>query len=468
MKKTLLYSTAILMIGALASCEDSNTLGIAQVNPQEPEMSVDGIQMILTPPAGNAVTLENAGVINLLTYSADNTVPENAEVSFEVEISGTDDFSNSVTLEMTKNGNDFGVPAQAWDEAFRKLLGKAPSAKDNYLRFSGYVTIGQQTNRLNGEGYKEFLEINVTPVDLHINVEEAYYLVGDINSWNLAEPVKFDHSDLSQYDDPVFTLAVDIPGDFETKGWWFKVVPESAFQAQNWDMLYGPEVDGDTSLSGVLFEGGGAGCLKVAGQYLFTINMLDCTYEVSQAIPMLYTPGGGNGWGFGSGWLNTWDFTNYFGFSHLNGDFKITDRPAWGGIEWGTGGEEGKIAKGAGNIPGPENGLYWMDVNIASETYTLTKVNTIGVIGGFEGNSWGSDVVSLTPSADLLIWSGDVNFTTGTEWKFRVNEDWAINLGGSPEELTKDGGNMKATEDGTFTVTLDLTVVPYTCTIVKK
>lgn len=461
------------MIGVLASCEDTNTLGIAQVNPQETEMSANGVTINMTPPAGNAVSLENAGTINLLSYSVDNTVPADAQVAFEVEISGNEDFSNSVTLQMVQDGNNFGVPAQAWDEAFRKLLGKAPFAKDNYLRFAGYVNIGQQTSRLNGEGYVGQQTINVTPVDLHINVEEAYYLVGDINGWDLPNSIKFDHSDLSPFDDPVFTLAVDIPADFETKGWWFKIVPESArLDNPDWKGLYGPEKDGDTSLSGVLFEDGNAGCLKISGQYLFTINMLDCTYTVSQAIPMLYTPGTGNGWGFGSGMLDTWDFSNYFGFAHLNGEFKITDRPAWGGIEWSYGGEEGKIAKGApGNIPGPENGLYWMNVNIANDTYSLLKINTIGVIGSFAGNNWASDYVELTPSEDFLVWTADVEFTdANTEWKFRTNGDWGDNpnLGVGENGLSLNGGNMPAPGVGTYTVTLDLSTVPYQYTAEKK
>jgi hypothetical protein len=87
------------------------------------------------------------------------------------------------------------------------------------------------------------------------------------------------------------------------------------------------------------------------------------------------------------------------------------------------------------------------------------------VIGGF--NSWGAQE-NLTPSADYLTWTGTVTIGAGDEWKFRANDNWDINLGGSLDNLTPGGDNIKTTEAGTYKITLDLSSLPYKATVVKQ
>ncbi|MDE5847333.1 MAG: hypothetical protein K2H71_08280 [Muribaculaceae bacterium] len=475
MKKSLIYFSALLAFG-LASCDDTSDLGVMQTNPQETVMVKDGVTVnLVSPVSGNALSLEeNTGIIPVISYSVDETLPENATMEFVMELAKDESYAGAIEIPMEKiegADNTYGVDSKYWDDAFRHLLGKAPSAKDNSIRVAAYICIGSQRSRVGGlDSWFAEKTLSVTPVDLHMNIESAYYFIGTLNNWEMSTAIKFSHSDLSQYDDPVFTLALDIPADLDKGECWWKIVPESAYQAQSWDGLFGPEDNGDSELIGLMIENGQAGCLKVAGQYLFTINMLESSYTVTQAIPMLYTPGGGNGWTFDSGMLDTWDYTNYFGFTHMNGGFKITDRPAWGGMEWGAGDEDGTLKLGGGDIQGPTNGLYWMNVNIGSLTYELLPVETIGMVGGFAGNEWASDYAVLTPSEDLLVWTADVDFTdANTTWKFRVNGDWAVNFGaGEDGVLSFDGANLSAPGVGTYTITLDLRTVPYSFTAVKK
>ena len=87
------------------------------------------------------------------------------------------------------------------------------------------------------------------------------------------------------------------------------------------------------------------------------------------------------------------------------------------------------------------------------------------MIGGFNG--WGESTV-MTPSDDFLTWTGEVTLSAGDEFKFRANDAWDVNLGGSLTNLVQGGDNLKATEAGTFIVTLDLSVNPYSATMVKK
>ena len=90
----------------------------------------------------------------------------------------------------------------------------------------------------------------------------------------------------------------------------------------------------------------------------------------------------------------------------------------------------------------------------------------MGVIGGF--NEW-SQSVALTPDATFTTWTGTVSMKAGDEWKFRMNNEWTISLGGDLNNLTYvDGKNIVCEADGDYTITLNLFQVPFTATVVKK
>ena len=70
-------------------------------------------------------------------------------------------------------------------------------------------------------------------------------------------------------------------------GWWWKVVPESTFRNGNWldadNAAYGVVENGDGAAEGSLVgrtatNDVGAGCLKMSGELLLTINLEDGTY----------------------------------------------------------------------------------------------------------------------------------------------------------------------------------------------
>lgn len=185
--------------------------------------------------------------------------------------------------------------------------------------------------------------------------------------------------------------------------------------------------------------------------------------------PFLYTPGGSNGWNAEqSQWLYTTDDgVTFQGFALLEGEFKFADTTDWSGINYGASEEEGLLSTdgGAGNLTAPVNGLYWCKVNVEELTYQLTLISSCGVIGGF--NNWEGDADLNT--SNNLVWSGDVDFPDGGEFKFRFNGDWAVNLGGeSFKYLVYDGPNLHAPGSGSYTVTLDLSRLPYSCTVIAK
>ena len=95
--------------------------------------------------------------------------------------------------------------------------------------------------------------------------------------------------------------------------------------------------------------------------------------------------------------------------------------------------EGGNIGVNAGE------GVYYFDVNLSEGTITATKVETMGIIGGFNG--WGGDAV-MTWNAEEYCFEATNVGVTADGWKFRVNGGWDINLGGSLNNLTAGGDNL--------------------------
>ena len=203
--------------------------------------------------------------------------------------------------------------------------------------------------------------------------------------------------------------------------------------------------------------------------YAFTGSLKEiCIKAEGLDMDYLYTPGGANGWSFDDNMLlkNIGDYVTYRGFVNVQNEFKITGQPSWDGLEWGVNPDvEGGLIEHGGNIQATDgNGLYWVSTNMEDMTYAMTFINSISMIGDF--NSWGGDE-ELTPSDDYKVWTGSLTLTDAGGWKFRINNDWAINFGGNPDDLLFDGGNFTS-EAGTYTVTLYIGSWPYHCTIVAQ
>lgn len=182
------------------------------------------------------------------------------------------------------------------------------------------------------------------------------------------------------------------------------------------------------------------------------------------APEFLYTPGQANGWGFGDDNMRlfTDNDQDYQGFAYVDTEFKITAGPDWA-TNWGID-DSGAFAPGGGNIKVDTNGLYYLNVNILTPSLASTLITKVGVIGDF--NSWQDDV-ALTPNDNFTVWTGDIDLS-GDGWKFRMNGGWDINLGGEEGNLTFGGGNIPVAAPGTYTITLDLSTLPYKCTVTPK
>ena len=146
----------------------------------------------------------------------------------------------------------------------------------------------------------------------------------------------------------------------------------------------------------------------------------------------------------------------YTGFTYLNTEFKFrSHQDSWDAPDWGYGGEDGKLEAQAGNIAVPKPAFYKMEVNMEELTYKLTPIASIGVVGPAQAGGWDGDT-DLTYNPETGAWEGEMTLAAD-EMKFRANDAWDINWGGSLDNLTQDGANIMVDAAGNYKIQLFVT-----------
>ena len=140
----------------------------------------------------------------------------------------------------------------------------------------------------------------------------------------------------------------------------------------------------------------------------------------------------------------------YQGYYWLDGEFKFKpNKDNWDNdLEYIDGTSMGgTLTDGGGpNCPDPGAGFYQINLDAAAMTYQLLKIESISIIGGFNG--WGDDL-EMTYNTTDGCWEVTTDAVSG-EYKFRANHDWAINWGGTLDNLTPGGDNLIIEKEGKY------------------
>ena len=309
-----------------------------------------------------------------------------------------------------------------------------------------------------------------------VNIADAYYLVGGPGSWSSDKSQKFSHSSADVFDDPVFTYVFE--GNGGTGDIWFAFGDADALDAidaGDWNQLFGTKGE-STDLSGSFdrrYNLGGDHSFCVDGKakfYRFQINMTNMTYTITPLnfAEYIWEAGVNNDWGAieqplycgdGNGTYVGFFYAQDADWSGGKGAFKFTGAfNSWNEGNYGTGtinddGLSGSLIDdgGSGNVLA-EPGFYRAEVNLADMTYKLTPINGIGIIGPAQAGGWSEDT-DMTYNFETRAWEITIDLAAD-EFKFRANDDWAINWGGSAENLKQDGANLKIDEAGTYFIQL--------------
>lgn len=307
-------------------------------------------------------------------------------------------------------------------------------------------------------------------------IDAAYYLVGNMTEWGLDTKLKFAHSNVDVYEDPVFTLMFTTTKDDQC----WKIIPQGNVDKGNiWAVenapegVVGIEEDGDKAMSGKLLttnskgDKPGAGKIAKAGIYQMTINMMDYTYSIKQIAPEYYLVGKLQGWSdkpedktclmyaetpmvqsYTTQWnddanLKIWLGSDFGKWENAYGSATMADANTPTGNL--------KVDKDAGAIVCPEPGaFYTFKVDFSTMTYSWTKLENqnprvykkVGLIG--VGGDWDKDVdmTEVTPHnwylAKQEIPAGGLKIRANHEW----SKDGVGNWGFGKDQNYKSNGTL--------------------------
>lgn len=462
MKKTLLYSLAVLASVSLASCNgDYDDWANPQTNEQEASAAKYGITFTAGSEAESSMP-DDDGIINLVTVnSTDANVTGFTLKDLKV---------NGETIKGEISGNNIQVNASDLE----KLLCNQNNSRASVVRemnveskvsvnlASGDAvainTVGQTTGKLK-------------PTPTPAIDENGYYMLGEVNGngWDATSPVW-----MNKISDGVYQLKVTTEKDKN----YFKFYEGSKFESGVWDVInsgvMGCEKDGSEDASGTIYYTGDSWgspqtmVIAGTGTWIITLDMNNLTYSVGK--PILYMAGDANGWNQ-IDYLSGEDGVHFTGFMQLNQNgFKFCTQQNWDGTNYGG----AFFAQENDNIIMKETeGYYKVDVDLSAKEYTLTLIKSIGIIGSASPNGWDSDVdMTYVPynkeTKEPGYWEAkDITLTSGAI-KFRANDDWAINWGGTADALTQGGADMNV-EEGTYDIKLYAWANGYAkCELIKK
>lgn len=467
MKKLgILLSLALAM--GFTACDDIEDPSAPQSNPQETVMSADGLTVSQALPAELKLAdyRDSNTLIPVLNIVELKDQPEGSTINVDMQISKTEDFKKYSTITTTVEDKVAKVNYEDWDNIHRAIFGKSPFAQATFVRFEVTLTHNSTTVRLGGaDTYFAATSLQVTPIDLGIKIEDAYYLVdGSFPEGWADNAIKFLHSDEDVYADPVFSMVTTL------KVGSYQIMSASNIEAAKADpgneylYAYGP-ADGGLSGSLVFSEEARPFPVSAAGDYKITINMMELTFMVQTYTPTLYAVGGFNSWSHNAGTFiyerNEGTHTGFVDMSAAGDaafEFKFSTQTNWNGTNFGAGDDEGTLSTdgGAGNLKLEHGGIYFFTLDTSALTWSAWEVLSVGVIGDATPGGWNEDT-DLTYEGNL-VWSGTMDLIGGKEYKFRFNDAWDFSLGGSLFDLDENNGaNIKCDEDGTYDVTLVLT-----------
>lgn len=463
MKKTFLYTGVLLSMLSVASCDDSFG-DWASLKTNE------------APTAAEAYGLNFTGSGIDIDMNAENN-PDSIDI---VTVTSTSDvIGNVVVKSVTVNG---GVLPYSIIDGTKVRVGVAAidSIAKVTLKSQKYekrvlpVVVEAAGVLKDGSAVAVSGSVtqNETPVRTPDVDAKGYYMLGNINGndWTVNKPVMMKETAEGSH---VYKASVTTVGDTN----WFKFYGASTLKgvdgsATTWDdansAQFGCVKNGDDAMFNYVLWGDDVQTPVIAGRgsWIVTFDANTWTYSISK--PVLYMAGDANGWKQ-SEMLISSDGVSYTGFMYLNNNgFKFSTQQDRDGTNYGEGFSTAADAANISLPSGYEPGYYQVTVNLEAKTMDLTAITTIGIIGDATVVGWDSDM-DMTYNSTEHTWELlNVSLKVG-ELKFRANDDWVINWGGTEDNLTQGGSNIKIADEGTYDIVLHaLADGQATCTITKR
>ena len=424
MKKILsIMSMALLMAGCTEDYKD--WAQPFQNGPEEP------VSVSISVSPGAAVDFATITDETVKLFSASVSNPEGAEATYTASITN-EDGSKEIAIKTDEN---FFCSTAELESAVNALWGRRPVARTIPVKVLAYV-------KVNGVAIASTGTTTLTATPNAPVIEEAYYITGTVNGWdNTNTDYELSNGGADPYENSIFTVmipGVKVTGDIE-----FKVTPKSGLGGDWSKCLTASDTEG------IFATNNAGGNLKVAYVkgakfYRIQFDLMNQTWNGAGLSfgDYFYEIGNESGWGTSHALAGPANDGKYKGYYYLNGEFKFKpNADNWDDdLEYVSGTTTSGTLTDAGgpNCPDPGEGFYEIFLDAGALNYTLTKIESVSMIGGF--NEWASDL-EMTYNAEEGCWEVTTDQVSG-EYKFRANHDWAINWGGDVKGLTQDGANL--------------------------
>ena len=426
----------------MASCTDDYKDWAAPIanGPEEP------LSIGLSVSPASAVDFATYTGATVQLFNASVTGLDGAQATYKAAISSEDGNKN---IELKVNSANLTVDTKELENAVITLYGRRPIARTIPVQVVGLVDVNGMS--IATQGITTLTATPNAPV-----IEDAYYITGSINGWdNTNTSYELNNGGSDAYENPVFTVM--IPGSVVTGDFEFKVTPKSGLGGDWSKCLTASDTEGKFATDNA---GGNLKVSYVEGAkfYRLTFNMMEQTWSAVGLSfgDFFYEIGNESGWGTSHALYGPANDGKYTGFYYLDGEYKFKpNADNWDNdLEYVSGTTTSGVLSpdGASNCPDPGAGFYKIDLDAGALNFTLTKIESVSIIGGF--NDWSGDVEMTYNSAEGC-WEVTTDAVSG-EYKFRANHDWGINWGGDVNGLTQDGSNLSLTA-GTYTFKLYLT-----------
>ena len=342
-------------------------------------------------------------------------------------------------------------------------FGKAPTQRDVEATVSMWLDNGGTSVKM---ATSAPFTISAIP-DAPFIDPNGYYLVGNIDGWacKRVEDYHMTNNGGDVYANPTF--SVTLPAIEGVDPYEVKIIPASAFaddgSIADWSIALSALPDNDVVANdGMISYNNAGGNIKFAADpnakfYKISVNLMEGSYNVNAVSfsQFVYFIGATDGWSTPDQKVESPNFDGvYTGFLYIadpNGwgvEFKFQKRAG----DWADDSQlnsnnlaeiTGDFEKTGDNIKASAGeGVYFVELDLTKSSLKGTLVTTMSIIGDFNG--WSGDA-EMTWNATDFCYEVTNPGITANGWKFRVNKDWAINLGGKTlNDLVANGDNLSA------------------------
>lgn len=446
MKKTIIiYSLAAMASLSLAGCNgDYDDWASPQSYSQESAAAKYGVSFAAGPEANDNGEDADGMVALVLVSSPDSAVTGYSLNSITV---------NGKAMTGTVSGDTIKVNALELEQLVcKEHNSRASVARDLDVKTSVSLNLASGdavTTDVTGETKGTFTPRATPAID-----EKGYYMLGFINgnnSYDNTKPVP-----MTKVADGIYRALVTTTGTSNYVGFYGM----SNFVSGDWNEInkgsLGSPIKDNAATSGFLvyandaWGGINSPVISGAGTWLVELDVNDLTYSFTK--PTLYMAGNANG-NQQIDYLTGTDANTFTGYMYL-------DQQGFKFYNW-----DGSVI--ATNNTVSQDGYYKVSINLSTKQTTYTLISRIGIIGDATADGWNADQPMTYNKAERCWELSDVTMKAGT-FKFRANNGWDINWGGTADALTQGGDNISI-DAGTYDIKLYAWADGKAyCTITKK